>query len=43
MKKKLTKENGNIKITNLLKIEDTEKEVPFDQVESYYKLFDIYI
>ena len=43
MKKKLTKENGSIKIKNLLNIAGTEKEVPFDQVESYYNLFSTYI
>jgi len=43
MKKKLTKTNEGIKIANLLTIAGTEKEVDFDQVESYYNLFNIYI
>ena len=43
MKKKLTKTEEGIKVTNLLKIAGEEKEVKFEQVESYYNLFNKYI
>jgi hypothetical protein len=43
MKKKLTKTEEGIKVTNLLEIAGEEKEVKFEQVESYYYLFGKYI
>ena len=38
-----TKTEEGIKVTNLLEIAGEEKEVKFEQVESYYYLFDKYI
>ena len=43
MKKKLTKTDKDIKVTNLLKIAGEEKIVEYEQVESYYNLFNTYI
>ena len=43
MKKRLTKTDEGIKVTNLLTIAGKEEEVDFDQVESFYYLFNIYI
>ena len=42
-KKKFEKHGTGIKVTNLLTLDGTEKEVDFDQIESFYHLFNKYI